>query len=83
MAAEGYTSLRLVTGNYHMPRSLIEFRREMPQVDIIPHAVFPAHVKTREWYRWPGTAALIIGEYNKILFAPLRWALSFVRDRVT
>src|SRR5690606_9365765 len=29
---EGYKSLRIVTANYHMPRSLLEFRSLMPDI---------------------------------------------------
>ena len=41
MAKEGFSSLRLVTANYHMPRSLLEFRRAMPAARIVPHPVLP------------------------------------------
>jgi uncharacterized SAM-binding protein YcdF (DUF218 family) len=71
MAAQGYRSLRLVTAAYHMPRSLLEFHRAMPDVEIIPHPVFPERVK-QDWWAWPGTAGLIVGEYDKYLFALLR-----------
>jgi uncharacterized SAM-binding protein YcdF (DUF218 family) len=76
MAAQGYRSLRLVTAAYHMPRSLLEFRRRMPEVEIVPHPVFPAHVKHEDWWRWPGSTALLIGEYSKYLVARLRAALA-------
>lgn len=75
MRAEGFESLRLVTANYHMQRSLAEFRHAMPGMLIIPHPVFPDTVKLNQWWRWPGTAHLIASEYNKYLAAKLRqWA---------
>ena len=67
MAKEGYASLRLVTANYHMRRSLLEFHRAMPAVALIPHPVFPPNFKGEEWWRWPGTASLILSEYSKYL----------------
>lgn len=70
-AAAGYKSLRLVTSDYHMARSLLEFRYAMPGIALVPHPVFPQHVKKKGWWRRPGTAGLIIGEYNKYLLA---WA---------
>ena len=83
MAREGFRSIRLVTAGYHMPRSLLEFRRAMPTVELVPHPVFPDQVKTPEWYRYPGTAALIAGEYSKSLLAAVRlgaeWALRKLR----
>lgn len=72
MAANGLASLRLVTADYHMPRSLVEFAMAMPAATIVPHPVFPAHVKSREWLLWPGTASLIVNEYHKYLVAVLR-----------
>ena len=69
MALEGFSSLRLVTASYHMPRSLMEFRRVMPDVRLIAHPVFPAHVRIDAWWRWPGTASLLAGEYIKYLVA--------------
>jgi uncharacterized SAM-binding protein YcdF (DUF218 family) len=74
MRSEGYRSLRLVTAGYHMRRSLFEFARAMPEMRIIAHPVFPEQVKA-DWWAWPGTAALIVGEYNKYLAARLRGAL--------
>lgn len=72
MRAEGYSSLRLVTASYHMPRSLIEFRRAMPEVEIVPHAVFPPQFKRDNWWLWPGSAALLASEFNKYLVARIR-----------
>jgi uncharacterized SAM-binding protein YcdF (DUF218 family) len=69
IAEQKYNSLRLVTGAYHMPRSLLEFRHAMPTVTLLPHPVFPGHVKRDRWWAWPGTANLLIGEYTKYLFA--------------
>ena len=69
---EGFGSLRLVTSNYHMPRSLLEFREALPEVEIRPHPVSPATVHLDDWWLWPGTAQLIFIEYNKFLVAYLR-----------
>lgn len=78
MRAEGLTSLRLVTAAYHMPRSLLEFRRVMPEIEIVPHPVFPANFKRNDWWRWPGSAALIASEYSKYLIALLRGGLAAI-----
>lgn len=72
MHERGYTSMRLVTAAYHMPRSLLEFQFAMPDITIEPHPVFPDHVKQNFWWAWPGTTALTITEYNKFLLAWLR-----------
>lgn len=70
-----FSSVRLVTAAYHMPRSLLEFRGAMPDVEIIAHPVFPEHVKQDDWWRWPGSAHLLVGEYTKYLVALGRSAL--------
>jgi len=69
VVANGYQRIMLVTANYHIERSLMEFRAMMPQVEIIPHPVFPPNVKVAQWWRWPGTARLIVLEYNKYLLS--------------
>ncbi len=75
MRAEGYHSLRLVTSNYHMRRSLMEFRHAMPRTTIIAHPVFPDTVKQHLWWIRPGTAHLIASEYSKYLAGQVRhWA---------
>ena len=69
-------SIRLVTAAYHMPRSLREFQRALPDIMIIPHPVFPEQVK-RDWWRYPGTASLLTGEYIKYLFSGIRhWRIA-------
>ncbi len=72
MREQSLRSLRLVTAAYHMPRSLLEFRRVLPYAEIGPHPVFPEHVKQRDWWRWPGSASLIVSEYSKYLVALAR-----------
>jgi uncharacterized SAM-binding protein YcdF (DUF218 family) len=70
MRAEGFHSLRLVTANYHMPRSLLEFSRAMPEIRIVPHPVFPETMRT--WWESPRAAGLVVGEYLKYLWALAR-----------
>jgi uncharacterized SAM-binding protein YcdF (DUF218 family) len=69
---QGFRSLRLVTAWYHMPRSLLEFDRAMPEIDIVAHPVFPDQVKQERWWAWRGTALLLINEYVKYLGALAR-----------
>jgi uncharacterized SAM-binding protein YcdF (DUF218 family) len=80
LADERFKSIRLVTANYHMPRSLAEFRHVMPGVRIVPHAVFPPQFKRDEWWQWPGTAQLILIEYLKYLAANVRHGAEFLLD---
>ena len=65
MAAEGFQSLRLVTASYHMPRSLAEFRRAMPDVELVPHPVFTDTVRVEDWWSSPRSVGLIASEFTK------------------
>lgn len=72
LKAQGYNSLRVVTASYHMPRSLLEMRRAMPGITLVPHPVFPRRVKIESWWRSPGTASLLATEAGKYWAATLR-----------
>jgi uncharacterized SAM-binding protein YcdF (DUF218 family) len=74
MREQNLSSLRLVTSAYHMPRSLIEFHRVMPDIEIVPHPVFPEDFDKRGWWRSPGGPFVILTEYTKYLVA-LAWDL--------
>ncbi|MCR9254519.1 MAG: YdcF family protein [Alphaproteobacteria bacterium] len=74
--AQGYRSIRVVTAAYHMPRSLAEFRHAMPRIDVIPHPIFPERVRFRDWWRSPGTAALIASEWTKHILSSARIAVT-------
>jgi len=64
---DGYRSLRVVTANYHMPRTLLLFRRLLPQVRLVANPVFPQHVKVDRWWLYPGSARLLATEFSKYL----------------
>lgn len=72
VAANRIGSVRLVTANYHMPRALLELRTTLPSLAIVPHPVTPGMVRLEAWWRWPGTASLIVTEYTKYLVALAR-----------
>lgn len=65
-------SLRLVTADFHMPRSLFEFRRLLPEAEIVPDPVSSENVRLARWWLWPGTASLLASEHAKLLAARLR-----------
>jgi cell division protein FtsX/uncharacterized SAM-binding protein YcdF (DUF218 family) len=74
--SEGFRSVRLVTANYHMPRSLLEFRGKLSvDVTIVPHPVFPSTFYSGSWWQWRGSARLVISEYHKYILALLETIL--------
>ena len=76
----GVTSVRLVTANYHMLRSLLEFRRKVPGLTVVPNPVFPAEVRDPHWFVKPRTLILIVNEYHKYLVALARTGPEAVRS---
>jgi uncharacterized SAM-binding protein YcdF (DUF218 family) len=72
----GYRSVILVTAQYHMPRSLIELKRALPDVTLIAYPVFPDQIHAKNWWREPASARLLAGEYVKYLVARLRIGLA-------
>ena len=81
VAANGITSLRLVTADFHMPRSLLEFHSRLPDMTIVADPVKSENVRLARWWRWPGTALLLAGEYNKYLAARARVFVARLVDR--
>lgn len=45
--SQGLRSMRLVTANYHMRRSVLWFRRDMPDARIVEHPVVPKGLAVR------------------------------------
>jgi uncharacterized SAM-binding protein YcdF (DUF218 family) len=65
-------SIRLITSNYHMPRSLLELRHLLPDVQILSHPVIGKNFLKPKWWLDASTLHLVIQEYNKFLFALIR-----------
>lgn len=63
-------NIRLVTSNYHLPRSLAEFHYKNPDLKIIPHPVFSKYV-SKKWWKNGKSFYLIASEYNKYLYVCL------------
>jgi uncharacterized SAM-binding protein YcdF (DUF218 family) len=64
-----FTTIRLVTSWYHMPRSLVLFERAMPGTTIIAHPVFPANPPRDGWWQSGLAWRLVVVEYVKLLWA--------------
>jgi uncharacterized SAM-binding protein YcdF (DUF218 family) len=75
----GYRSLRVVTADFHMPRSLLEIRRHGPGLVLVPHPVFSDNVRPSAWWRHAPSARTLSAEYSKLLVV---WAKATVFDRI-
>lgn len=65
----GFQSLIVVTSAQHMPRAFLELRRAMPTARLSAYGVVPPQVKLDYWFAYPGTMALLLGEYTRYLWA--------------
>lgn len=79
----GYSKLILVTSNYHMPRSLTEFARVLPNAQLVSYPVGTRHYHLESWWHHPPTARLLATEYVKFLTSAARLAVTrlFMRDQ--
>ena len=64
----GFSSLVIVTSSQHMPRVFLELRRTMPTTSLSAYPVLPPNVRLDYWYAYPGTMALLMGEYMRYLY---------------
>lgn len=63
----GFRSVIVVTSSYHMPRGLVELRRALPRLKLIPHPVKPSKLQLKAWWTHAGTFRLLASEFVKYL----------------
>ncbi len=69
--AHGYKSLIVVTADYHMPRSLLEFSAQMPEMRLTPYPVAPEQTELPLLRKLPR----LLSEYTKYLASLTRHSL--------
>jgi uncharacterized SAM-binding protein YcdF (DUF218 family) len=64
-----FSSLTIVTSDYHMPRAMLELRAVLrpPQVTLQSYAVPTPTLRIRHWWKSPHAARLMVVEYSKYL----------------
>jgi len=62
-----FHSLVIVTGRYHMPRTMKEFSAVLPNVSLIAYPVDQSRIDLGGWWRHPRTVGLLHREYVKYL----------------
>ena len=73
---QDFDSLIVVTSSYHMPRTLLELRRAMPDVDLIPYAVVPSKMNLSNWWNDSETTRRLFLEYVKLIPALARYGMA-------
>ena len=74
--AKGFTKLIVVTSSYHMPRSLMELRRTMPDITLVPYPVVSNRVRPAHWWTDAYTARVLLAEYVKFLPSATRYGVA-------
>jgi uncharacterized SAM-binding protein YcdF (DUF218 family) len=67
--------IRLITADYHMQRSVHEFRVAMPELEILADPVFPEKFRRENWWQDKTSRHLMFSEFYK-------YVAILVRDRV-
>lgn len=65
--AKDYHSLIVVTADYHMPRSMLELRATMPDVELHPYPVVTESLNAHRWWKGPTSSRRMVVEYCKYL----------------
>ncbi len=73
------SSIYLVTSNYHLPRSIAEFRYYNHNLEILPYPVYSEKVAKFWWKNWH-SFVLLAGEYNKFLYVLIRDGLVIKKE---
>lgn len=66
------SSIIVVTSNYHMPRAMVELRREMPDYNLQAYPVVTLRMRDASWWRSLRALRVIGTEYLKYLVALVR-----------
>jgi len=64
---KGYTSVILVTADYHMPRAQLELKSALPEAQIIPYPIATSEISAADWWKTGLGAERMILEYTKYL----------------
>ncbi|MFZ1110317.1 MAG: YdcF family protein [Rhodomicrobium sp.] len=75
--SQGFHSLIVVTSTYHMPRTLMELRQAMPDLELVPYPVKSRRLE-EQWWSDARTAWVLVKEYLKFITASLRYGANSV-----
>ncbi|MFC4271472.1 YdcF family protein [Sneathiella chungangensis] len=70
--SHNFDNIAIVTSAYHMPRSLVELKRQMPDVKLIAYPVASDTLELTGWRKNPRAFLVVAGEFNKYVFSLIR-----------
>lgn len=80
ITSHAWDTIIVVTNNYHMPRSLLELRRSIGDVNLVPYPVVNTRLDGGEWLTNRAALRVLFTEYAKYLFALVRGVLPRALD---
>lgn len=69
LQSNGYSSAIIVTNNYHMPRSLMEFERIVADQKLVAYPVVNSDLAGGGWLTKPDALRVLFTEYGKYVMA--------------
>jgi uncharacterized SAM-binding protein YcdF (DUF218 family) len=73
MRQHRFSTVTVVTSNYHMPRTMVELDHALVGADrVVPHPVIAEGFDPDSWWHHPSSAKLLASEYLKFLVAWVR-----------
>jgi uncharacterized SAM-binding protein YcdF (DUF218 family) len=75
-----FNSLIVVTSAYHMPRTMAELAKQLPDTALLPFPVVTDKLRSEPWWASAPTARLILSEYAKFVVAQLRMRMEPTPD---
>jgi uncharacterized SAM-binding protein YcdF (DUF218 family) len=75
-----FSSLIVVTSAYHMPRTMAELAKQLPDTALVPFPVVTDKLRSEPWWASAPTARLILSEYAKFVVAQLRMRIEPAPD---
>ena len=73
MRQHRFSTVTVVTSNYHMPRTMVELDHALMGADrVVPHPVIAEGFDPDSWWHHPSSAKLLASEYLKFLVAWVR-----------
>jgi uncharacterized SAM-binding protein YcdF (DUF218 family) len=75
-----FRSLIVVTSSYHMPRTMVELARQLPEVTLIQFPVVSDKLRAEHWWESLPVAKLLFSEYVKYMLSQIRVRLEPISD---
>lgn len=76
--ANNYTGVLLVTSDYHMPRSILETKKEFGDIAVTPYVVSSGYLDSKGRPQSRQAWGKLAGEYTKYLLAHVKALFSFI-----